>query len=166
MDINFDTVRKAHNTDTEIEKIRNEILFSKRIIFAQYNGMVSQFMIILRFITIIFIGIAAYVGYKSANIIYEEKYKAFISILIFIVVNVLTGIILTVVLKFIEEKVYEFYVSSLLLYIYKHCTEIAMRYSKDKKEQVELATYYFTLYDITDGCIDIAYMEMNKIIHN
>lgn len=163
MGVNLDTVKKIHHTNESMEKIHNEILSNKRIIFDKYNG---RFMIVHRFLFIICMVIASYTGYKCSDTLFVEKCNVFVSIFIFTVVIVLVAITLAAALKFIEEAALKFYASNILLYVYEHCAEMAKRYSADQEEQTDLATYYFTLYDIPDANIDNARAELGKIIHN
>lgn len=163
MGVNLDTVKKFHQTNESIDDIHDEILFHRKIIFDKYNGL---FMIMHRFLTIICMVIASYIGYKCSDMLFVKKYNVFISILIFIGVIVLVAIVLVAVVKFIEEAAFKFYVSNIVLHIYEHCIEMAKRYSVDQEEQTDLATYYFILYDISDTNIDNARAELGKIIHN
>ena len=163
MGVNLDTVKKIHNTNESMHNIHTEILSNKRIIFDKYN---RRFMIMHRFLTIICMVIVSYIGYKCSDMLFVKKYNAFVSILIFIGVIVLVAITLAAALKFIEEAALKFYASNILLYVYEHCVEMAKRYSADEEEQTDLATYYFTLYDISDTGIDHARAELSKIIHN
>ena len=163
MGVNLDTVKKFHRTNESIDDIHDEISFHRRIIFDKYNGL---FMIMHRSLTIICMVIASYIGYKCSDMLFVKKYNAFVSILIFIGVIVLVAILLVAVVKFIEEAASRFYASNILSYIYVHCVVMAERYSTNKEEQLDLATYYFTLYDISDGSIDYVRMELSKIIHN
>lgn len=163
MGVNLDTVKKIHHTNECIDNIHAEILSNKKNIFDKYN---ERFMIVHKFLTIICMVIAAYMGYKCSDVLSVKKYNAFVSILIFIGVIVLVAIILVAVLKFIEQLAFKFYAFNILCYIYEHCVEMAKRYSTNQEEQVDLATYYFILYDISDTGIDHARVELSKIIHN
>ena len=163
MGVNIDAVKKIHNTNESMGKIHDEISSNKRIIFDKYNW---RFMIVHRFLFIICMVIASYIGYKCSDMLFVEKYNAFISIFIFGVVIVLVAITLAAAFKFIEEAAFKFYASNIVLHIYEHCAEMAKRYSADQEEQTDLATYYFTLYDIPDANIDNARAELGKIIHN
>jgi hypothetical protein len=163
MGVNLDTVKKFHQTNESIDDIHDEILFHRRIIFDKYNG---RFMIVHRFLFIICMVIASYTGYKCSDTLFVEKCNVFVSIFIFTVVIVLVAITLAAALKYIEEAALKFYASNIVLHIYEHCVEMAKRYSADQEEQTDLATYYFTLYDIPDANIDNARAELGKIIHN
>ena len=163
MGVNLNTVKKIHSTNESMDKIHNEILSNRKIIFDKYNG---RFMIVHRFLFIICMVIASYTGYKCSDTLFVKKCNAFVSIFIFTVVIVLVAITLAAALKFIEKAALKFYASNILLYVYEHCAEMAKRYSADQEEQTDLATYYFTLYDIPDANIDNARAELGKIIHN
>ena len=162
--IDFEKINRIHPTDESKEKIREEIKDSKRTISAVYNGLNSHLEATCESLNIPSLVVVAYLASKCFVKI-SQKYNDMASILLAIIIAILMIFISRGIVYAINNTYIKIYSENLIIYIFSDCINLASQHFITEDEKINLAMYYFTLYN-TNFDMDKAYSYISRNIKN
>ena len=162
--IDFEKINRIHPTDESKEKIREEIKDSKRTISAVYNGLNSHLEATCELLHIPSLVVVAYFACKCFNKI-SQNHSDIVSIILSMIIAILMEFILCGIIRAINETYIKIYSKNLIIYILSDCINLASQPFIAEDEKINLAIYYFTLYDANFD-MDKAYSYISNAIKN
>lgn len=162
--IDFEKINRIHPTDESKEKIRDEIKANKRTITAVYNGLNSHLEATCKILNIPLLVVVVYLAYKCFVKI-SQNHNDIVSIILTMIIALLMEFISYGIIHAINKTYINIYAENLILYIFSDCINLASQYCIIEDEKINLAMYYFTLYD-TKFDADKAYSYISNVIKN
>jgi hypothetical protein len=162
--IDFEKINRIHPTDESKEKIREEIKDNKRTISAVYNGLNSHLEATCELLYIPSLVVVAYFACKCFNKI-SQNHSDMVSIILSMIIAILMEFILCGIIRAINETCIKIYSKNLIIYILSDCIYLASQHFIAEDEKINLAMYYFTLYN-TNFDMDKAYSYISNAIKN
>ena len=162
--INFEKINRIHPTDESKEKIREEIKYNKRTITAVYNGLNSHLEATCELLNIPSLVVVAYLACKCFAKI-SQKYNNMASMILTIIIAILMIFISCGIIRAINKTYMKVYSEDLIIYIFSDCINLASQHFITEDEKINLAMYYFTLYN-TNFDMDKAYSYISDMIKN
>lgn len=162
--IDFEKINRIHPTDESKEKIRDEIRDNKRAITAVYNGLNSHLEATCELLNIPSLVVIAYLACKCFVKI-SQNYSDIVSIILTAIIAILMEFISYGIIHVINKTYIKVYSENLILYIFSDCINLASQYFIAEDEKINLAIYYFTLYNIKFD-MDKAYSYISRKIKN
>lgn len=163
--IDFEKINHIHPTDESKEKIREEIKDNKRIITAVYNGLNSHLEATCTLLNIPSLVVVAYFAYKCFVKI-SQNHNDIISLLLTMIIALLMEFILCGIIRAINKTYIKIYSENLIIYIFSDCINLASQhYFITEDEKINLAMYYFVLYDVKFD-MDKAHSYISNAIKN
>ena len=162
--IDFEKINRIHPTDESKEKIREEIKYNKRTITAVYNGLNSHLEATCELLNIPSLAVVAYLACKCFAKI-SQKYNDMASMILTLIIAILMIFISSGIIRAINKTYIKIYSENLIIYIFSDCINLASQHFITEDEKINLAMYYFTLYN-TNFDMDKAYSYISRNIKN
>lgn len=162
--IDFEKINRIHPTDESKEKIREEIKDNKRTITAVYNGLNSHLEATCGLLNILSHVVVAYLACICFAKI-SQNYSNIASIILSIIIGILMELISHGIVYAINGTFIKIYSENLIIYIFSDCINLASQHFITEDEKINLAMYYFTLYN-TNFDMDKAYSYISRNIKN
>lgn len=162
--IDFEKINRIHPTDESKEKIREEIKYNKRTITAVYNGLNSHLGATCESLNMPSLAVVAYLACKCFAKI-SQKYNDIVSMLLTLIIAILMIFISQGIIYAINKTYIKIYSENLIIYIFSDCINLASQHFITEDEKINLAMYYFTLYN-TNFDMDKAYSYISRNIKN
>jgi len=162
--IDFEKINRIHPTDESKEKIRDEIKYNKRTITAVYNGLNSHLEATCESLNMPSLAVVAYLACKCFAKI-SQKYNDIVSMLLTLIIAILMIFISQGIIYAINKTYIKIYSENLIIYIFSDCINLASQHFITEDEKINLAMYYFTLYN-TNFDMDKAHSYISYKIKN
>lgn len=162
--IDFEKINRIHPTDESKERIREEIKDNKRTITAVYNGFNSHLEATCESLNIPSLVVVAYLASKCFVKI-SQNHNDIVSLLLTIIMGILMEFILCGIIRAINKTYIKVYSENFIIYIFSDCINLASQHFITEDEKINLAMYYFTLYN-TNFDMDKAYSYISNAIKN
>ena len=163
--IDFEKINRIHPTDESKEKIREEIKDNKRTISAVYNGLNSHLEATCGLLNILSHVAVAYLACICFNKI-SQNHSNMVSIILSIIIGILMEFISHGIVYAINKTYIKIYSENLIIYIFSDCINLASQhYFIPEDEKINLAMYYFVLYDVKFD-MDKAHSYISNAIKN
>lgn len=162
--IDFEKINRIHPTDESKEKIREEIKDNKRTISAVYNGLNSHLEATCTLLNIPSLVVVAYFACKCFNKI-SQNHSDMVSIILSMIIAILMEFILCGIIRAINKTYIKIYSENLIIYVFSDCINLASQHFITEDEKINLAMYYFTLYN-TNFDMDKAHSYISNAIKN